>query len=62
MNMKKNGIFSKRNLRKADIIALMGVLFGVILLGQPFSKVVFMFGFPVILLSTAVHMVLDHYT
>lgn len=60
--MQKNGILSKRNLRKADVIALIGVLVGVVFLGQPFSKVVFMFGFPVILLSTAVHMVLDHYT
>ncbi len=60
--MRKNGIFSKRNLKKADLVALIGVLVGVAFLGQPFSKVVFMFGFPVILFSTAVHMVLDHYT
>jgi hypothetical protein len=60
--MRENRIFSKTNLRKADLVALIGVLVGVVFLGQPFSKVVFMFGFPVILLSTAVHMVLDHYT
>jgi hypothetical protein len=59
--MEKNGIFSKKILRKVDLFALLGVLLGVALLGQPFSKVVFIIGFPVVLFCTAVHMVVDHY-
>jgi len=51
----------KKLLGKIDLFALIGVLVGVVLLGQPFSKVMFMIGFPVILFCTAVHMVLDHY-
>jgi len=46
---------------KINPFALIGVLVGVVLLGQPFSKVIFMIGFPVILFCTAAHMVLDHY-
>ena len=60
--MRKNGIFSKPMLNRLDTFALIGVLIGVVLLGQPFSKVVFIIGFPVILFCTAAHMVLDHYT
>ncbi len=51
----------KKLLGKIDLFALIGVLAGVVLLGQPFSKVIFIIGFPVILFCTAVHMVLDHY-
>jgi uncharacterized membrane protein YfcA len=51
----------KKILRRIDLFALVGVLVGVVLLGQPISKVVFMIGFPLILFCTALHMVLDHY-
>lgn len=51
----------KKVFGKVDFFALIGVLVGVILLGQPFSKLVFIIGFPLILFCTAVHMVLDHY-
>ena len=47
-------------LGKIDLYALIGVLIGVVLLGQPFSKFFFMIGFPLILLCTVVHIVLDH--
>ncbi len=60
--MTKKGIFSKKVLGRIDLFVLLGILVGVILLGQPFSKFVFIIGFPLILFCTAVHMVLDHYT
>ncbi len=56
-----NKTIFKKLLGKIDLFALIGVLVGVVLLGQPFSKVIFMIGFPVILFCTALHMVLDHY-
>jgi len=48
-------------LNRLDLIALIGVLVGMVLLGQPFSKPVFVIAFPVILFFTALHMVLDHF-
>ena len=51
----------KKILGRIDLFALVGVLVGVVLLGQPISKIVFMIGFPLILFCTALHMVLDHY-
>jgi len=51
----------KKLLGKIDLFALIGILLGVVLLGQPFSKVIFVIGFPLILFCTAAHMVLDHY-
>ena len=50
----------KKFLAKIDLYALIGVLVGVFLMGQPFSEILFMFGFPVVLVCTASHMVLDH--
>jgi len=50
----------RKLLGKIDLYALIGVLIGVVLLGQPFSKFFFIIGFPLILLCTVVHMVLDH--
>ena len=50
----------RKLLGKIDFYALIGVLIGVVLLGQPFSKFLFIIGFPLILLCTVVHMVLDH--
>lgn len=50
----------KKLLGKIDFYALIGVLIGVVLLGQPFSKFFFIIGFPLILLCTVVHIVLDH--
>lgn len=50
----------KQLLAKIDFYALVGVLVGVVLLGQPFSKFLFVIGFPLILLCTLTHMVLDH--
>jgi hypothetical protein len=57
--MTKKGF--KKLLGRIDIFALIGVLLGVVLLGQPFSKFIFIIGFPLILFCTVVHMVLDHY-
>jgi hypothetical protein len=50
----------KKLFGKIDLYALIGVLVGVVLLGQPFSKFLFIVAFPVILLCTVTHMVLDH--
>ena len=50
----------KKLLAKIDFYALIGVLVGVVLLGQPFSKFLFVIGFPLILVCTVTHMVLDH--
>jgi len=36
------------------------VLVGVFLLGQPFNKFLFIVAFPLILICTVTHMVLDH--
>ncbi len=50
----------KKLLEKIDLYALIGVLVGVVLLGQPFSKFLFILAFPLILVCTVAHMVLDH--
>lgn len=50
----------KKLLGKIDLYALIGVLVGVVLLGQPFSKFLFILAFPLILVCTIAHMVLDH--
>jgi uncharacterized membrane protein YfcA len=50
----------KKLLEKIDLYALIGVLVGVVLLGQPFSKTLFIIAFPLILICTVIHMVLDH--
>jgi hypothetical protein len=50
----------KDMLEKIDLYALIGILVGVVLLGQPFSKVLFVIGFPLILVSIALHNVIDH--
>ena len=50
----------KKLLGKIDLYALIGVLVGVVLLGQPFSKFLFILAFPLILVCTVAHMVLDH--
>jgi hypothetical protein len=50
----------KKVLGKIDLYALIGVLVGVVLLGQPFSKFLFIVAFPLILICTVTHMVLDH--
>ena len=50
----------KKLLGKIDLYALIGVLVGVVLLGQPFSKTLFIIAFPLILVCTVAHMVLDH--
>ena len=50
----------KKLLEKIDLYALIGVLAGVVLLGQPFSKFLFIVAFPLILICTVTHMVLDH--
>jgi hypothetical protein len=51
----------KKLLGKIDLYALIGVLAGVVLLGQPFSKFLFIVAFPLILICTVTHMVLDHF-
>jgi hypothetical protein len=56
--MEKKSI--KKLLGKIDLYALIGVLIGVVLLGQPFSKTLFIIAFPLILVCTVAHMVLDH--
>jgi hypothetical protein len=58
--MKKK-FFSKSLLNRLDIIALVGVLIGVVFIGQPLSKIVFVVAFPLILFFTALHMVVDHF-
>ena len=50
----------KKTLGKIDLYALIGVLVGVVLLGQPFSKFLFILAFPLILICTVAHIVLDH--
>jgi hypothetical protein len=50
----------KKLLGKIDFYVLIGVLVGVFLLGQPFSKFLFIVAFPLILICTVTHMVLDH--
>lgn len=50
----------KKLLGKIDLYVLVGVLVGVVLLGQPFSKFLFIVAFPLILICTVAHMVLDH--
>jgi len=51
---------TKQLLATIDFYALIGVLVGVFLLGQPFSKFLFVIGFPLILVCTVTHMILDH--
>jgi hypothetical protein len=58
--MKKK-LFTKKLLNRLDIIALVGVLAGVVFIGQPLSKIVFVVAFPLILFFTALHMVVDHF-
>jgi hypothetical protein len=58
--MSENTGSRKRLLEKIDTLALAGVLIGVFFMGQPFSKAIFLIGFPVVLCCTALHMVLDH--
>jgi uncharacterized membrane protein YfcA len=53
--------FTKKLLNRLDVIALVGVLLGVVFIGQPLSKFIFVVAFPVILFFTALHMVLDHF-
>ncbi len=50
----------KQLLTNIDFYALIGILVGVFLLGQPFSKFLFVIGFPLILVCTVTHMILDH--
>ena len=50
----------KKLVGKIDFYALIGVMVGVVLLGQPFSKFLFIVAFPLILICTVTHMVLDH--
>ena len=50
----------KKLVGKIDFYALIGVMVGVVLLGQPFSKFLFILAFPLILICTVTHMVLDH--
>ena len=59
--MKRKKILTKKLLNRIDLIALAGILLGVVFIGQPLSKFVFVIAFPVILFCTAFHMVLDHY-
>jgi divalent metal cation (Fe/Co/Zn/Cd) transporter len=59
--MEKKKLFTKKLLNRVDLIALVGVLLGVVFIGQPLSKIVFVIAFPVILFFTALHMVVDHY-
>jgi hypothetical protein len=59
--MEKKKLFTKKLLNRVDLIALVGVLVGVVFIGQPLSKIVFVIAFPVILFFTALHMVVDHY-
>ena len=59
--MEKKKLFSKKLLNRIDLIALVGVLMGVVFMGQPLSKFIFVIAFPVILVCTVLHMVVDHY-
>ena len=59
--MEKKKLLTKKLLNRLDLIALVGVLVGVVFIGQPLSKLVFVIAFPVILFFTAVHMVVDHF-
>ena len=55
--------YSKRKkilLEKIDNIALGGVLIGVFFMGQPFSKAIFLIGFPIVLFCVIVHNIVDH--
>jgi hypothetical protein len=59
--MEKKKFLTKKMLNKLDVIALIGVLLGIVFIGQPLSKIIFVVAFPVILFFTALHMVVDHY-
>jgi divalent metal cation (Fe/Co/Zn/Cd) transporter len=59
--MESKKIFTKKLLNRIDLIALVGIFVGVIFIGQPLSKFIFVIAFPVILFFTVFHMVLDHY-
>jgi divalent metal cation (Fe/Co/Zn/Cd) transporter len=54
-------LFTKKLLNRLDLVALVGVLVGIVFIGQPLSKVIFVIAFPLILFFTALHMVVDHY-
>lgn len=58
--MSENAVRRKRLLEKIDTLALAGVLVGVFFMGQPFSKAIFLIGFPVVLCCTVLHMLVDH--
>lgn len=59
--MEKKKFFTKKLLNRIDLIALAGVLLGIVFIGQPLSKFIFVIAFPVILIFTALHMVVDHF-
>ncbi len=59
--MEKRKFFTKKLLTRIDLIALVGVLVGVVFIGQPLSKFIFIIAFPVILFFTVFHMVVDHF-
>lgn len=59
--MEKKKLFTKKLLTRIDIIALVGVLVGIVFIGQPLSKFIFIIAFPVILFFTVFHMVIDHF-
>ena len=59
--MEKKKLFTKKLLNRIDLIALVGVLVGVVFIGQPLSKIIFVIAFPVILFFTVFHMVVDHF-
>lgn len=59
--MEKKKLFTKKFLNRLDIAALIGILVGIVFIGQPLSKFIFVIAFPVILIFTAIHMVVDHF-
>ena len=58
--MSEKVIKRKNVLEKLDNIALAGVLVGIFFMGQPFSKTIFLLGFPVVLGCTILHNIVDH--
>ena len=59
--MEKKKLITKKVLNRIDLIALVGILVGVVFIGQPLSKFIFVIAFPFILFFTVLHMVLDHF-
>lgn len=59
--MKKKKLITKKFLNRLDIVALVGILVGIVFIGQPLSKFIFVIAFPTILIFTAIHMVVDHF-